>query len=131
MRSDYGLYVVAVICFIVAVLFPAGTVPEYRFEQPMGQVATAIFLILGITFAVVGYSTRPKASLSTSAAAPSESPQLAKEQTTSVEEFSETSQTTPIAPEMPPASEEPARKKTKKRTRTTKRRRKKRTTRSK
>jgi hypothetical protein len=55
MRSDYGLYVVAVICFIIAGVFLA-TEPG----QTMYQVAMGTFAILGILFAAGGYALRPK-----------------------------------------------------------------------
>jgi hypothetical protein len=64
MRSDYSLYVVAVICFIIAGVFVAGTVGD------MSLAATAIFLILGILFATAGYAMRPKAGPPTPTAPP-------------------------------------------------------------
>jgi hypothetical protein len=60
MRSDYGLYVIAVICFLIAGVFLTGTVPEYTLSDTMGAAAIAIFLVLGILFAVGGYALRPK-----------------------------------------------------------------------
>jgi len=60
MRSDYGLYIVAVICFIIAGIFLTGAIPEYTFQENMGMAAIAVFLILGIIFAVAGYATKPK-----------------------------------------------------------------------
>src|SRR3990170_5143330 len=57
MRSDYVLYVIAVICFIIAGVFVAGTIP---LEATMSLAATAVFFILGIIFAVGGYALRPK-----------------------------------------------------------------------
>jgi hypothetical protein len=60
MRSDYGLYIVAVICFIIAGIFLTGAIPDYTFADSMGMVAISIFLILGIIFAVTGYATKPK-----------------------------------------------------------------------
>jgi hypothetical protein len=58
MRSDYVLYVVAVICFIIAGVFIAGAI---QLEATMSLVVTAVFFILGIIFAVGGYSLRPRA----------------------------------------------------------------------
>ena len=60
MRTDYGLYIVAVICFIIAGIFLTGAIPDYTFADSMGMVAISIFLILGIIFAVTGYATKPK-----------------------------------------------------------------------
>ena len=60
MRSDYGLYIVAVICFIIAGIFLTGAIPGYTFADSMGMVSIAVFLILGIIFAVAGYATKPK-----------------------------------------------------------------------
>jgi hypothetical protein len=60
MRSDYGLYIVAVICFIIAGIFLTGAIPGYTFVDSMGMVSIAVFLILGIIFAVAGYATKPK-----------------------------------------------------------------------
>jgi hypothetical protein len=57
MRSDYVLYVIAVICFIIAGVFVAGTIP---LEATMSLAATVVFFILGIIFAVGGYALRPK-----------------------------------------------------------------------
>ena len=55
MRSDYILYVVAVICFVIAGVFVALGTSE------MNLIVTAIFFILGTIFAVGGYVLRPKA----------------------------------------------------------------------
>lgn len=65
MRSDYGLYVVAVICFIIAGIFLTSAVPEYTLADTMGAAAIGIFLVLGILFAVGGYALRPKVSVPT------------------------------------------------------------------
>jgi len=67
MRADYGLYGVAIICFIIAIVFGAEAVPGYTFEEAyVTTVAvTVVFTILGIISAVVGYSTRPKAIMPT------------------------------------------------------------------
>jgi len=56
MRSDYGLYIVALICFIIAGVLLAVAIP---LEQ-MSAVAIAMFVILGILFAAGGYALRPK-----------------------------------------------------------------------
>lgn len=57
MRSDYSLYIVAIICFIIAgVLLSDAT----GLQPNMSQVAMAISVILGILFAAGGYTLRPK-----------------------------------------------------------------------
>jgi len=69
MRSDYGLYVVALICFVIAGgLLAIAIGPEQTTSQSMNQVAMAIFLILGILFAAGGYASRPKVMVKTTAA---------------------------------------------------------------
>jgi len=65
MRSDYGLYGVAIICLIIAVVFGAGAVQGYSPTEPIGITVIVIFLLLGIIAAVVGYSARPKAIMPT------------------------------------------------------------------
>jgi len=88
MRSDYGLYSVAVICFILAAVFAANLVSGYTLSETQGVTVTVVFLLIGIIAAAVGYSARPKAMMR--AAEPMPMP-------------------TPIAPieESPPAAEEP------------------------
>jgi len=61
MRSDYGLYGVALICFILAAVFAGSLVPGYPFPEAPGATATAVFLLIGVIAAAVGYSARPKA----------------------------------------------------------------------
>jgi type IV secretory pathway VirB10-like protein len=70
MRSDYGLYVVAVICFIITGIFLTGTVEGYKYTDSMGMAAIAIFLILGAIFALAGYAVRPKVPVSAISTAP-------------------------------------------------------------
>jgi len=70
MRSDYGLYVVAVICFMIAGVFLASAVPGYTPEQTLGQMVIAIFVILGILFSAGGYTLRPKVVVLTPKAPP-------------------------------------------------------------
>lgn len=60
MRSDYGLYAVAVICFILAAVFAASIVPGYPISGTSGQIVTVVFILIGIVAAAVGYSARPK-----------------------------------------------------------------------
>jgi hypothetical protein len=61
MRSDYGLYVVAVICFILAAVFASSTVPGYELSTASGITVTVVFSLIGIIALAVGYSARPKA----------------------------------------------------------------------
>jgi len=62
MRSDYGLYGIAIICFIIAGAFMANIVPGYTLaERESGITVTMIFLLIGIISLAVGYSARPKA----------------------------------------------------------------------
>ena len=61
MRSDYSLYSVAVIFFIISVVFAANLVPGYQLGDPLGLAVTAIFLAIGIISIAVGYFARPKA----------------------------------------------------------------------
>ena len=75
MRSDYGLYIVAVICFIITGIFLTGTVEGYKYTDPMGLAAIAIFLILGAIFALAGYAVRPKVPVSAISAAPQTLPE--------------------------------------------------------
>jgi outer membrane biosynthesis protein TonB len=60
MRLDYGLYGVAIICFLIAVAFAASAVPGYTTREIGGIAVIIVFLILGIISGVVGYSARPK-----------------------------------------------------------------------
>ena len=61
MRSDYGLYGVAIIGFLLAVVFAAGVVQGYELSGAPGITVTVVFLLIGIIAAAVGYSARPKA----------------------------------------------------------------------
>lgn len=58
MRSDYTLYVIAIICFLLAAI----VLVEYTqyLEAVVGTALTVILVILGLIFAGVGYSQRPK-----------------------------------------------------------------------
>jgi len=55
MRSDYSLYIVALICFIIA-----GALLAVGLEQTLRVVSASIFVILGILFAAAGYALRPR-----------------------------------------------------------------------
>jgi len=70
MRSDYSLYVVAIICFIIAGVFVANQVPNYTLMDQSGIAVTMIFLLIGIISAAVGYSVRPKAAMPTTQTTP-------------------------------------------------------------
>ncbi len=64
MRSDYGLYGVAIICFLLAAVFAAGMVQGYEItgaNAASGITVTVVFLLIGVIAAAVGYSARPKA----------------------------------------------------------------------
>ncbi len=62
MRVDYGFYVVAVICFIIAAL-PYMNVISQEFLSPSSFPSTAltvVFAALGLISIILGYSMRPK-----------------------------------------------------------------------
>jgi len=72
MRSDYALYVVAIIFFVITVISFALELAE--FERNLWVVTTAI---LGLLFIGLGYSQRPKSQMTvieTPLAAPAPSP---------------------------------------------------------
>ena len=60
MRSDYALYVIAIVFFILT-----GVVVAYSVEQQLWLVTTAV---LGLVFIGLGYTQRPKQMTSTEAA---------------------------------------------------------------
>ena len=71
MRTDYPLYIVAIVCFIIAV---------YAYAAPLTR-ATDLYLyvlaVLGIVFLGLGYITRPKqATISSAVSAPSKPSEL-------------------------------------------------------
>lgn len=61
MRSDYGLYAVAVICFVLAAVFATNMVSGYELSTASGITVTVVFFVIGVIAAAVGYSARPKA----------------------------------------------------------------------
>jgi type IV secretory pathway VirB10-like protein len=65
MRTDYGLYGIAVICFIIAGAFMIANVPGYTLQETSGIAVVMIFLIFGIISAAVGYSVRSKTIITT------------------------------------------------------------------
>ena len=98
MRSDYGLYGVAVICFILAAVFAASLVPGYYLSEAQGVAVTVVFLLIGVIAAAVGYSARPKAIMPIQEPAPAPTP------TTSVTPIEEPTPVTeePTTPPPPP-----------------------------
>jgi len=63
MRADYGLYVLAITCFVIAALpYYANVISEELLQ--LGSfpsiVLTVIFAALGLISIIVGYSLRPK-----------------------------------------------------------------------
>ncbi len=74
MRSDYGLYGVAVICFVLAAVFAASLVPGYSLSEALGIGVTVVFLLIGVIAAAVGYSARPKATTPIQEPAPAPTP---------------------------------------------------------
>jgi len=62
MRSDFGLYAVAIIFFVIAALpyeVPV-SIELLRLEYPMNLTLTVIFVTLGLISIILGYSKRPK-----------------------------------------------------------------------
>ncbi len=107
MRSDYGLYVVAVICFIITGIFLTGTIKGYEYTNSMGMAAIAIFLILGAILALAGYAMRPKVPVSTISTTPQTLPEpSAPPLPPPIEEKVEEPQ--PVEEQAPPAPPEPA-----------------------
>jgi outer membrane biosynthesis protein TonB len=98
MRSDYGLYGVAVICFILAAVFAASLVPGYYLSEAQGVAVTVVFLLIGVIAAAVGYSARPKAIM------PSQEPALAPVPTAPMTPIEEPTPVTeePTTPPPPP-----------------------------
>jgi predicted flap endonuclease-1-like 5' DNA nuclease len=69
MRSDYALYTVAIIFFIITVIVFAIQMDETY--KSLGIITTAV---LGIFFIGLGYTQRPRAKVQTAATAPSTPP---------------------------------------------------------
>lgn len=63
MRSDYALYVIAIVCFILATVVVAGSIDYagYLVMDPplISMVTTAVLLMLGLISAGAGYLVRP------------------------------------------------------------------------
>lgn len=64
MRLDYGFYVVAIICFVIAALpYYYSNVVHEELLQPGSFTSTAltvVFSALGLISVILGYSLRPK-----------------------------------------------------------------------
>jgi predicted flap endonuclease-1-like 5' DNA nuclease len=63
MRSDYALYVVAIICFILATIVFAGSTDYagYLVMEPLiSMVTTAVLAVLALISAGAGYLVRPE-----------------------------------------------------------------------
>jgi hypothetical protein len=109
MRTDYTLYIIAIICFVAAIYAYATLI-----EIPLYLYALAV---LGIIFLGLGYMVRPKsAPIYSSASTPPSTPELPPKP--------------PKPKPEPEPKEEPKKKSTKKKTRkkkTTRRRRNKKT----
>jgi len=108
MRSDYGLYGVALICFIIAVAFGAGIVPGYELTTAPGVTVTIIFLLIGIISAAVGYSARPRPIMpttppSTPTSAPAMMPSPPIEEVSTLPSPSPPMPTEQVSPEPSPA----------------------------
>lgn len=86
MRADYGLYVLAIICFIIAGLVLLNAVPQYLPKPATFEATgmTVIFAAIGLIFAILGYALRPKPIISireTILPAPPSSPPSTEETT--------------------------------------------------
>lgn len=62
MRTDFGLYTLAVIFFIIAALPYTDFIPVevLRLHHPVDLTVTVIFAALGLISIILGYSKRPK-----------------------------------------------------------------------
>lgn len=66
MRSDYALYSIAIICFVLAAFFFKGSyVP---LPPPIDIVIPVVLVILGLAFTGLGYMMRPEKVVSTTLA---------------------------------------------------------------
>jgi hypothetical protein len=61
MRSDYALYTVSVICFVLAAIVFAIVAGGYHFMEPqISLVTTVVLAVLGLISAGAGYLVRPE-----------------------------------------------------------------------
>lgn len=123
MRADYGLYILAIICFAIAGLVLLNVAPQYLPEPATFEATafTVIFTALGLIFVVLGYALRPKPIISvmeTAKPAPPLPPPPAQPPTeTTATQPSEPAPPTPPREETAKAEEKPkaGRRRTKKR----------------
>jgi len=113
MRSDYGLYSVAIICFIIAIIayaLMANLISGYTLDWAQGITVTVIFFALGVISAAVGYSARPKAVMPKvePKPAPATPPPPPPTPLPPVEEVAPELPPPPPAPEMPAPAPTPA-----------------------
>jgi hypothetical protein len=97
MRSDYGLYVIAIICFVIAGAVAAANIPGYTLGDASGITVVMIFLLIGIISGAVGYSTKPKEMMPITQPAPT-TPMREEEMPAPTREASEDIQPPPPAP---------------------------------
>jgi len=102
MRSDYGLYGVAVICFIIAGAFMVANVPGYTLTDTLGIAVIIVFFLLGLVSAAVGYSARPKAIMPTPQPIPAPTPTEPAQETPPQLLPTPAPPTEEVAPEPPP-----------------------------
>jgi len=109
MRSDYGLYAIAIVCFIIAGIFAGNAVPGYPAAEALGLSVIIIFIVFGLVSLVVGYSSRPKAAMPTAQPVSTEMPPpqetIAVETSPAVAEEETPPTVAPIAQTAQPAEE--------------------------
>jgi len=122
---DFGLYVVAIICFIIAALPYTNVVSVdlLKLEYPMNLTLTVVFAALGLVLIILGYSQRPKPIISIPEAPKQGFSPTSPPAQSSPEETPEAPVSVPTPPASPkeetvkPESEKPATKTRRKRTR--------------
>jgi outer membrane biosynthesis protein TonB len=105
MRTDYILYIVAVICFIIAGI---GSIYKFTTDFTSNTILVVVLAIIGIIFAVGGYSLRPTKPVVTRAepSMPLTKPAMEEEQpTTAPPSMPEPKPEPTPAPESTPMSE--------------------------
>ncbi|MFQ6086994.1 MAG: hypothetical protein ACE5OV_03130 [Candidatus Bathyarchaeia archaeon] len=129
MRADYGLYIVAIICFIIAGLVILEAIPYLPKPATFEATAlTVIFTATGLIFAILGYALRPKPIISIPETPKPALPPSAPPAPPPAEETTATPPSEPAPPTLPQeetAKPERKKPKTKTRRKRTKRRRKK------
>jgi len=128
MRADYGFYVVAIICFMIAGLVLLEAFPQYLPELVTfeGTVIAVISTAFGLIFVILGYALRPKLIISIPETPKSALPPSSSSAVPPIEEAI-TIPSRALTPPTPTREEtaKPERKKTKTRRKRTKRRREK------